>query len=810
MTNELQTTKDYYRINRGLNTESNEISFPDGYSTDESNYELLLDGSRRRRKGLAQESGGSALATGESLSDTTGYRSYVWRGVGGDPSKNVIIHQVGTKLFISNDAETISTTYYDDPLDLRTFKVDDTVVDVTVGRELCSFSRVRGDLLITHKYLHPMYLSYDSTADEYTLTKVKLAVRDFYGIDDGVGPQVTPSSIDDDHRYNLRNRGWIEQDISTFQTNSTGNVYPSKVMIWHRGYRRQTDVNYSDLDGIQIFNTAKLEAEQFGQSDAPQGGLFLDPLDTRYSASTTNEGDEIQISSFSFTAGNPFVGGTARIVCASAHGRSSTDYVTISGNSFDTSITVIATVHATASLDGYWQITVVNATTFDITVPANTGLPTVGSTYQNGQLNGNVSLPKSDGKALSVGPSACAYHAGRCFYTGVDDSEWADTVFFSKIALKPAAFGVCYQEADPTNPEINQLSSTDGGTIIIPNLGEVQDMVSLRDLLLIFTDQGVWEIGPGSRGVFSAGSYSVRKITESECSSKAGIVRLGNRVIYTGPRGIHIISPNVYTSVLEETSLSEELVQTLWNDLSTARQEQVKSVYDNSLNRVYFLYTADPVISGQYVNQFEQALVLDLKVGAFYRFDFNTSTSTTGIVNAYAITESDSTSDNKKIKWTTRSTNSLTTCDLDQSDYTDFDGASPNPYFVTGWDNIGDFQRRRQAPVVTVFAKRTETGYTETGSGYDPVNESSNLLTAYWDWTDDSVSGKIGSQNETYRHVRGFVPSGTGDVDGYPVVVTRNKIRGRGRVLQLRFDGAAGKDSHILGFSINYKVSRSR
>jgi hypothetical protein len=806
---EQQTKKDYFSFNKGLNTESNEINFPDGFSTDEQNYELLVDGSRRRRKGLAQETGGSALATGLSLDSTFGYTTYVWRGVGGDPDKNVIVHQVGYQLYISDDAETISTNYYDDPLDLRAFKAA-AWVDTTVQREPCQFARVRGNLLVTQKYLDPFYITYDDAADEYTMTKIKLRVRDFDGIDDGVGDQVTPTAIDDDHRYNLRNRGWIEQDISTFQTNSTGNVYPNKAMIWYRGYRRQTDVLYSDLDGIQLFDTAKLEAEQFGQSTAAQGGLFLDPLDTRYSASTTNEGDEVQISSFTYTSGNPFVGGTVRVTTSSAHGRSTSEFVTISGNSYNTETTITITLRAVASLDGFYAVTVIDATNFDITIPANSGHITVGTTIQTGQINGNVSLPKSDGKAVDVAPSACAYHAGRCWYAGIEDAEWADTIFFSKIAQKPIAYGVCYQEADPTNPQVNALSSSDGGTIVIPNLGTVKRMLSLRDSLLIFSDQGVWEVGGGQRGVFTAGQYSVRKITEAECSANRSPILIGNRAVYTGPRGIHMIAPNQFTSVLEETNMSEQLVQTLWNDIPVARQERVQTVFDSALNRIYFLYTPVAASASKLINHYDNALVLDLKVGAFYKYAFN-STSTSGLVTAYAITEADSSNSSHKIKWTTRSTNSLVTADLDQTDYVDFDAAeSPLPFVATGWDNIGDFQRRRQAPVVTVYAKRTETGYTATGNGWDGDNESSNLLTAYWDWTDDSVSGKIGSQNETYRHVRGFVPSGATDVDGYPVVITRNKVRGRGRVLQLRFDGAATKDSHILGFTVNYKVSRGR
>jgi hypothetical protein len=47
-------------------------------------------------------------------------------------------------------------------------------------------------------------------------------------------------------------------------------------------------------------------------------------------------------------------------------------------------------------------------------------------------------------------------------------------------------------------------------------------------------------------------------------------------------------------------------------------------------------------------------------------------------------------------------------------------------------------------------------------------------------------------------------------VDGYPVIATRHKVRGRGRSLSMRFDGAATKDSHLLGFTVNYRISRRK
>lgn len=803
-----EQTKNHFVLNKGLNTESNEVSFPDGYTTEEQNYELLVDGSRRRRKGVAQETGGSGK-TVATIAATAVHTSFVWRGVDGDPSKNFIVHQIGPNLYFTDDADTISTTYHSENIGLGAYLVDPTTTSATYGAEPCQFDNGRGRLFVSNKYCKPFYVEWDSATDSFAPTSIPLRVRDFDGIDDGIPVQAIPSVTTADHTYNLRNQGWTNADIALYTTGAGGTIVPSKHIPWFKGYRRQTNVSYSDLDGIQVFDYAKIIKEQSGTSLAPMGSLLLDPLDTTYSANTEDGGVEVDISTWAITAGSVPAGGTIRVT-APSHGRINNDVVTIAGQSSIWTVTIILNINYHWDFNGSYTITV------DGTDPTNTFLITFPPTavsagsftnqYEvKGVVSGNPALPNSEGEALTVGPSAIAYHGARVWYAGIASKEYADTVFFSKIAQKVQSYGKCYQEADPTNPEYNALSSSDGGTIVIPNLGNVQRMLTLGSSLLVFTDQGVWEIGGGSRGTFTATGYDVRKITNSDCGASLSPLVIGNRAIYTGPQGIHAIGPNQFTGVLEETNMSQQLLESFWNAIPAASQARVQTVLDTSRNRVYLLYGNADISA----NQFANALVLDLKVGAFYKFAFNTS-ATVGLLSAVAVTESDSSNSNKKIKWMSHtSATVITTCDMDQTDYIDFDGAeSPLPYMLTGWDNIGDFQRRRQAPVITVFAKRTETGYTETGNGYDPVNESSNLLTAYWDWTDDSVSGKIGSQNETYRHVRGFAPSGPTDVDGYPVVITRNKVRGRGRALQLRFDGAATKDSHILGFSTNYKIAR--
>jgi len=820
---ERRLKKNHLRLNRGLNTESNEISFPDGFTVDEQNYELLVDGSRRRRKALALETGGSTK-TVATITSSQVQTSFKWRGVDGDPDKNFVVHQVGNILYFTDDAEIISTTYNATTIDLTAHIVDSSTTDATVANNVCQFSFGRGHLFVTHKYLKPFYIEYNATTDTFTTNVIQILVRDFDGIDDGVGVDTEPlTTLTNDHKYNLRNRGFKQDDIDQYFTDVS--KYPAKNALWYRGYRRQTDVTYSDLDGIQIWNSAKLDGEAFGNASAPQGSLFLDPLDTTFAVSTSGGGLSVAITADgTFTTGGGINGGTITLF-VTAHGRVATDQITISGNSWeyqaggdniDFDYNGVYTLNADGDIPnatGEAMRTTGNLTNaIDIFIPSID--PQFGSfttTDPDGQIDGGDSLAKSDGEALTVGPKAVGFFAGRVWYAGIEASEWADTIFFSKIAQRAIAYGLCHQELDPTDQDLNSLSSSDGGTIVIPNLGRVHRFIPTRDSILVFSDQGVWEIGGGQRGVFTATGYSVRKVTDAECSSDRSPILIGTGAVYTGPRGIHQIAPNEFTSVLEETNISEQLIQTLWNEIPTVNQQVVQTIHDDALGRIYFLY-GDSGLSGSShnINQYANALVLDLKVGAYYKYVFDVGTAA-GILTAYAITDSDSSDSNKKIKWSCEtSTTVITTCDLDQTAYVDFGGSeSPLPFFETGWDNLGDFQARRQVPVITVYAKRTETGYTLTGNGFDPDNESSNLLTARWDWTDDSVSGKIGSQNETYRHVRGFVPSGTTDVDGYPVVVTRNKIRGRGRVLQLRFDGAATKDSHILGFTTNYKISRS-
>lgn len=820
MTQERQLERNYFQLNMGLNTESNEINWPDGYTIDEANYELLRDGSRRRRKGLALENGGGADLQTAPLNQTERVQTYIWRNVGGNPDLDFYVLRIGDNLYFAQADEVVSDGWLTGAgrsIALDGFYNDQATAGTTTNAPV-TFSQGRGRLLVSGQYIFPFYVKYDGT-DQCQAVRINIRIRDFSTIDDGIGVDKEPSVLSDEHNYNLLNRGWPSTELQLY--NTTHGRYPARNMVWHKGYRKQVDASYADADGIRTWDENKVSAEGFGQSSAPVGALFLDPTDTRQARTVAEAISGGAIEDWTFT--EPPGGGDWTItITKTGHGLSPGAEFTIDGNVFSMRVSYSRTKTGyeeyeyenliDTSLDGQWEVdTVVNANTFTFiwanTPPGSwvawrnqyTALGSIGSAGQ--------SLERTTGTAHPDSWQAVAWFAGRAWYGGMLNDEFNDYIMFSQIVSSPEKYGKCYQEQDPTDEFFSDLEATDGGAIVIPGMGGVIGMESLRDSLIIFGRDGVWAIETGQGG-FTPTNFRVRKLSEAGASSVDGILRIEDSMIYTGTGGVYIIAPNQYTGLLEVNNAIRETIQSLWSAIPTEQQERVQTIYDDAQRRVYFLYGATAADYSMY-----NMLIFALDQAAWFKYTFPQG----GLLTGGAIPSADDPTNNKKMKFVYQAdTQEVNIADFDQTTFVDFNGQpSPAPYMYTGWDNLGNHQVRRQAPLITVFNKRTETGFTANEDlSYSPVNESSTTMTAYWDWTSDAANeqttGKIGDGQEVYRHQRTFVPGSEVDLDGYPVVITRNKVRGRGRALQLKFEGSGTKDSHILGFTINYKLTRRK
>jgi len=828
---EQQTEKSTFDLSGGLNTEISEVNWPDGFTTDEANYELLADGTRKRRRGLAVETSAGVAHTIPTMVATQAHQMYKWKNVGGDPDKSFIVHQIGQRLYFTDDDTIPSDSWHGNIVDVEAFAAEDTPTAANIRDEHVRFTQGRGHLMGSGPYLKPFYVSYNSVTDVFTATRIKVSYRDFEGIDDGISVTTEPADdpILDDHRYNLRNRGWNDADITSIIADAAKS--PAKNGIWHTAYERTVDESTStavEKVGTRALNETKYAAEVFGNSTAPQGALFLDPFDTTFATDVSGSGVAQPIESW--TLAPP---ATTVVITVTGHGYSDGNSVTVSGQS---STYVMGgpwgPVILGWSFDGTYAIANKTANTFEITVVAPYNW--VSWTTKDltlGQLGTTVALTKSDGSNVEKGFRAIGFYAGRIWYAGMADGQFADHVFFSRIAATPAAYGECHQRQDPTDEEFNELTPADGGVLVVPGMNGIVDMMVVGNSLVLVGTEGAWEISGGRGNIFTATTFKVKQLSMANLNSATGTIRLEDGGIATGPSGIYIFGANQFTGLLEGKNMIVDTIQTKWNQYTTAQQERVQVVYDDAKLRLYFLIGATAAS-----NKHTEMLVFDTKQSAWYIYTFTDNSATNfGLLSIVAISDADDSSENQKIKCLYQaSTTTVQIADFQQTDYLDFDGVeSPLPFLVTGYDNIGDFQRRRQTPIITVFSRRTETGFTANGGGgWDADNPSSTKMTALWDWTEAiewndpatpatqraftgtagnyGVSGKIGVQSEVYRHPRNFIPVAAGDVDGYPVVVTRNKVRGRGRVLQLRFDGTATKDSHIIGWHTNYKVSKKK
>lgn len=90
----------------------------------------------------------------------------------------------------------------------------------------------------------------------------------------------------------------------------------------------------------------------------------------------------------------------------------------------------------------------------------------------------------------------------------------------------------------------------------------------------------------------------------------------------------------------------------------------------------------------------------------------------------------------------------------------------------------------------------------------DLTTDHGVLITGKWDWTYNSTPGKQTVVQQGIKQRKYYIPTSATDPrsDGYGVLRSRLKIRGRGDALTIRFDSEEGKDFQILGWSIPHTI----
>jgi hypothetical protein len=455
--------------------------------------------------------------------------------------------------------------------------------------------------------------------------------------------------------------------------------------------------------------------------------------------------------------------------------------------------------------------------------------------------------------------------AGRVWYAGSEDEFSKGYILYSQVTDDASKIGSCYQKNDPTAEVISDLVDDDGGLIVLQDVGTVLKLQTVGNALLVFATNGVWSIYGGDAG-FKATSYIVDKVSSVGSLSAECVVAVENTVFYWSEEGVYNTIVDS-TGLAQSKNVSNEKIKTLYNDIPFLSKQKCQGTYDKVNKVVHWLYgtevdkpcfkdtllTADLQIGNWYTYTFPKSN--GYKVPAIVSFQFTTSLSKTEetfnvvvgsgnnvVIGANSIvnTQDVVATSLPVLKFLTLASDpdallssfpfdkfKATFADLQvtsvlaEDSYLDFSTYTtnanilskaavyepytieyPKKYIVTAYilGNNGP-NKKKSAVYLQMFLKRTETGIDELGQ---EINPSSCLLQTRWDYTDNALTGKWSSDVELYRYNRVFLSQISSSLTtGYPLIITKNKIRGSGKALQMKFEAPSNKQMHIYGWNMD-------
>jgi hypothetical protein len=257
--------KEYVNLAKGLITEISPLSFPDGATSNELNFTINKDGLiRERRKGFSYIYPLNTFAGAASKIENLFY----WRGSG---YAIAILTNDVPETFLRVHAIDENFTAVAD------VKIADAVVSTQIA-ELTNF------LVITlSNNDKPILLEYFEATDSIVVNSVSLHVRDFELVNDNLTASETPSSLTDNHEYNLYNAGWF---VSKKDENQSGNPLTPTVTTYFNAFSKYPSNADSvgvgmitNSSGVLTFDPDYVRDAGLGNSLSPRGH-YVFPIDT--------------------------------------------------------------------------------------------------------------------------------------------------------------------------------------------------------------------------------------------------------------------------------------------------------------------------------------------------------------------------------------------------------------------------------------------------------------------------------------------------------------------------------------------------
>jgi hypothetical protein len=742
-------TAEYTTFVKGLITEASPLTFPENASLEEVNFVLNPDGSRQRRFGIDYEDGYEFIDSGVNLEETPhAVASLNWENVANTGSLDFLVVQVGNKLyFFDGNASPVtgSPRNQGNYVEIQGDPTQPIQGDAIYGR-----------FVVAHGTEEVFILSYDQGTDTVSVVTSRLKIRDLFGVADGLKVDERPATLSVEHKYNLKNQGWpdtmrvanagltaaaVEDPIEA--TKNRVSFYPSNAdIVWAAKI-----ASAKEAVAMNSYAPEELEKTVFGSTRAPMGRFILDVFKRGESRETES---------------------------------------------------------------------------------------------------GIAGLPDdlSSGGVVSV-----VSYAGRVFYavtersrTGVDANSpnIGTMVFYSRVKDSIPAMTECYSEADPSAEHVFDVVATDGGFVTIPEAGQILKLETMGSSLYVFAQNGVWEIHGGEEA-FSATNQQLSKTSDIGVASPRSVVFTEGAIAYWSLSGIYLVTQNDLTLRGSATDLTYATIQDLYDNIGMDSKENCVGTYDPFSRTIRWLFRGDVLPSRTW---YSKELIYDMNLQAFYLYETRVPDYSFPFVCGYinmrdvlfanelsevlvdaddVRVETDNVVTNVRVPYEanrgsvkyltivrTGTTHSITASHYRNLQYRDWytfngEGVDAEARMLTGYITGGSSMINKSLVYLHVYSRRTEQGFEEDGTGgLSIVDPSSCTVQAQWDWVNSSEQGRWSREFEAYRLPRTYFPKNSADPFdyGFTTVVTKNRVRGRGRALSLLFKTKPYHNLHLYGWSV--------
>jgi len=309
------------KFQRGLVTEATGLNFPEDAVTESLNVIFDPESIARRRKGINQEVSGVEKTDLAPQSESVRVE-YVWKNAAGSYKYTFVCVQIGSRIiFYRATGDALSANEMASSITLSSFSTGSSSGEI--AKEQCSFASGNNYLFVTHPLCEPFYIEYTPGAGTFTGHEITLQIRDFDGVEDDLDVDERPSSLSDEHEYNIKNQGWFKEvvkvrsgsgEIDTppidFFKAEMG-VYPSNADVWYTYKRLRTDGSAIVFDPAYNANM-----DSVGNTAAPKGHYILDAFYLDRSGASDVTGLDVVSSGYerpsavAFFAGRVWYAGT--------------------------------------------------------------------------------------------------------------------------------------------------------------------------------------------------------------------------------------------------------------------------------------------------------------------------------------------------------------------------------------------------------------------------------------------------------------------------------------------------------------------